>query len=49
MREIISVINSVLDYIRYNQLNWYGHVRRVDEERLPLNILGMVSAWKKKK
>ena len=32
--------NSVLDYIRYKQLNWYGHVQRMEEERLP---------WKTKK
>ena len=22
----MNIINSVLDYIRYKQLNWYGHV-----------------------
>ena len=31
----MSVKNSVLDYIRYKQLNWYGHVQRMEEERLP--------------
>ena len=31
--------NSVLDYIRYNSLNWYGHVQRTDEECLPPRIL----------
>ena len=25
---------SFLDYIRYQQLNWYGHVQRIDEGRL---------------
>jgi len=34
------IINSVLDYIRYKQLNWYGHVLRMDEERLPRKMLG---------
>ena len=29
----------VLDYIRYKELNRYGHVQRMDEERLPLKIL----------
>ena len=29
-----------LDYnIRYKQLNWYGHVQRMDQERLPRRIL----------
>ena len=31
--------NSVLDYIRYKQLNWYGHVQRMDQERLSRIIL----------
>ena len=29
----------MLDYIRYKQLNWYGHVKRMNEERLPRKIL----------
>ena len=32
--------NSVLDYIKYKQLDWYGHVRTgIDEKRLPRKIL----------
>ena len=27
--------NLVLHYIRYKQLNWYGHVKRMNEEWLP--------------
>ena len=34
VREKINVKNSVLDNIRYKKLNWYGHVRRMNEERL---------------
>ena len=30
----IIIKNSVLHYIRYKQLNWYGHVQRMDEERV---------------
>ena len=30
----MHIKNSVLDYIRYEHLNWYGHVRRMNEERL---------------
>ena len=26
--------NSVLDFIRYKQLNWYGHVRRMNEANI---------------
>ena len=28
IREKMNIKNSVLDYIRYKQLNWYDHVRR---------------------
>ena len=39
IREKMSIKNYVLDYIRYKQLNWYGHVQRMDQERLPRIIL----------
>jgi hypothetical protein len=39
IREKINIKNSVLDYIRYKQLNWYGHVQRMDQERLSRRIL----------
>ena len=29
----------MVDYIRYKQLNWYDHVQRMDQERLPRKIL----------
>ena len=32
-------MNAVLGYLIYKQLNWYGHVRRINEERLPRKIL----------
>ena len=35
----MNIKNSVYYYIRYTQLNWYSLVQRMDEERLPLNIL----------
>ena len=33
IREKNIVKNSVLDYIRYKQLNWYDHGQRMDQER----------------
>ena len=39
----------MLDYIRYKQLNWCDHVRRMNEERLPRKILEWCPVWKKKK
>ena len=35
----MNIKNSVLDYIRNEQLNWYGQVQRLDEERLPRRVL----------
>ena len=35
----MNIKNSVLDYIRYKQLNWYSHMQRMDQERLPRRIL----------
>ena len=29
----MNIKNSVFDYIRYKQLNWYGHVQRMKEEK----------------
>ena len=34
IRETINNKNSVSDYIRYKQLNWYDHMRRMNEEKL---------------
>ena len=40
IREKMNIKNSVLDYnIRYKQLNWYDHVQRMYQERLPRRIL----------
>ena len=27
-----NIKNQILDYIEYKELNWYGHVRRMNEE-----------------
>ena len=35
----MNIKNSVLDYIRYKQLKWYGRVQRMSEDRLPRKIL----------
>ena len=39
IREKMNIKNSVLDYIKYKQLNWYGHVQRMEQESLPRGIL----------
>ena len=38
-RKKMNIKNSILDYIRYKQLNWYSHVQKMGEERLPRKIL----------
>ena len=35
----MNIKNSVLDYKRYKWLNWYGHMQRMDEKRLPQKML----------
>ena len=30
----MNIKKPVLDYTRYKQPNWYGHVRTINEERL---------------
>ena len=35
----MNINNSVLDYIRYKQLNWYGHVQKMDEKSFSRRIL----------
>ena len=47
--EIKMIIkNSMFDYIRYKLLNWYSHMRGMNEEEISKNF-GMVFIWKKKK
>ena len=49
IREKMSIKNSVLDYIRFKQLNTYGHMQRMDQERLLRRIFRMVPTRKMKK
>ena len=39
----------MLDYIRYKQLNWYIHVRRMNEEMLPRKMLRWCPHGKKRR
>ena len=41
--------NSVLDYIKCQQLNWYGHVQRIDQERIPRRNLEWCPAGRRRK
>ena len=35
IREKMNIKESILDHMRHKELNWYGHVQRMDEKRLP--------------
>ena len=45
----MNVNNSASDYIRYQQLNWYGQVRRVNGERSPRKVLEWYPPGKRRK
>ena len=50
IKEKINIENSVLDYIKYKQLNWHGWSRAKNEwRRSTSSNFGMVPTWKKKK
>ena len=38
IRKELNVTNSVIDYFTYKQLNWYGHIRRMPEEKIPRRV-----------
>ena len=40
IRKEMNVKNSVIGYVTYKQLNWYGHIRRMPEERIPRRVTG---------
>lgn len=33
--ETMNIPTSIMDYIKYNQLKWYGQIQRMGHERLP--------------
>lgn len=39
IRQEMGVNSTLLDFVSYKQLEWYGHVRRMPETRLPRQIL----------
>ena len=49
IREKINIRHFILDYIRYKQLNLYGHVQRMDEERQPRTILEWCPSGRRRK
>jgi len=44
----MNVTRSLLDDIKKKQLKWYGHVQRMEEGRLPKNVMKWSPTRKKK-
>jgi hypothetical protein len=40
-KEIYAMVNkpTITDAIRLNRLHWFGHVQRMEENRIPKNVL----------
>ena len=45
----MNVKNNTIDYVKQKQLQWYGHVKRMQEERLPSKVLEWIppERWKR--
>jgi hypothetical protein len=39
IKQKMEVTRSLLDYIKPKQLRWYGHVQRMEEGRLPKEVM----------
>jgi hypothetical protein len=39
IKQKINVVTSLSDDIKTKQLQWYGHVQRTEEERLPKDVM----------
>ena len=48
IREKMNIKNSVLDYRRHKQLNWYGQLQRMNKERLPQKFWNAVRLEKER-
>ncbi|XP_045480901.1 uncharacterized protein LOC123685289 [Harmonia axyridis] len=49
IREIMGVTHTITQDIKINQLRWYGHVRRMEDQRLPKQILDWTPQGRRKK
>jgi hypothetical protein len=51
IKEIMGVKEKpdIIDIIKKKRLQWYGHVKRMQEERLPKLIMELIPGKKKKR
>jgi len=45
----MNAARSLLDDIKTKQLQWYGHVQRMEEGRLLKEVMKWSPPWKKKR
>lgn len=48
IRDKMKCKKSIIDFVEHKQLKWYGHVRRMEQERLPKNIIDWIPNGRKK-
>ncbi len=49
IREKMNKVNTILETIQYKQLQWFGHVKRMKDNRIPKIILEWFPAGRKKR
>ena len=48
VKQKMNVVRSLLDDIKTKQLQWYGHVQRMEEGRLPKEVMKWCSSGRRK-
>lgn len=49
IRRRMQYQNSIVDFVHNKQLTWYGHVRRMGDERIPKQILEWIPTGRRKR
>ena len=44
----MNAINNIIDYVKQKQLEWYVHVKKMQEERLPRKVLEWIPSERRK-
>ena len=49
IRREMEVEGDILDEVQRKQLVWFGHINRMEEGRLPRQVMNWVPPWRKKR
>ena len=49
IRRQMNYQESIIDYIQRKQLSWYGHVKRMDDSRIPRRLLDWVPEGRRRR